>query len=52
MIKEVNDTPVKDMAEYTKAVEAARRRSPAKPVVFLIKRGDATQFVAVEPTQD
>jgi len=52
VIKEVNDTPVKDMAEYTKAVEAARRRSPAKPVVFLIKRGDATQFVAVEPTQD
>jgi serine protease Do len=52
VVKEVNDTPVKDMMEYTHAVEAARRKNPAKPVVFLIKRGDATQFVAVEPTQD
>ena len=51
VIKEVNDTPVKDMAEYSRAVDGARRRNPAKPVVFLIKRGDATQFVAVEPSQ-
>ncbi len=52
LIKEVNDTPVKDMVEYGRTIDAARRRSPAKPVVFLIKRGDATQFVAVEPSQD
>ena len=52
VIKEVNDTPIKDMVEYTHAVDAARRKNPAKPVVFLIKRGDATQFVAVEPSQD
>jgi serine protease Do len=52
VIKEVNDIPVKDMVEYTHAVEAAKRKNPAKPVVFLIKRGDATQFVAVEPSQD
>src|SRR5512132_3669753 len=52
VIKEVNDTPVKDMVEYTHALEAAKRKNPAKPVVFLIKRGDATQFVAVEPSQD
>jgi serine protease Do len=52
VIKEVNDTPVKDMVEYTHAVEAARHKNAAKPVVFLIKRGDATQFVAVEPAQD
>jgi serine protease Do len=52
VIKEVNDTAVKDMVEYTHAVDAARRKNPAKPVVFLIKRGDATQFVAVEPSQD
>ena len=52
VIKEVNDTPVKDMVSYNRAVEGAHRRNPAKPVVFLIKRGDATQFVAVEPSQD
>jgi serine protease Do len=52
VIKEVNDTTVKDLAEYTRAVEGARRRNPTKPVVFLIKRGDATQFVAVEPSQE
>ncbi|HYJ31897.1 MAG TPA: Do family serine endopeptidase [Candidatus Binatia bacterium] len=52
VVKEVNDIPVKDMMEYTHAVEAAKRKNPAKPVVFLIKRGDATQFVAVEPSQD
>jgi len=51
VIKEVNDTPIKNMAEYTRAIDGARRRNPAKPVVFLIKRGDATQFVAVEPSQ-
>jgi serine protease Do len=52
VIKEVNDTPVKDMVEYGRAIDAARKKNPAKPVVFLIKRGDATQFVAVEPSQD
>jgi serine protease Do len=52
VIKEVNDTPVKDMVEYNRAVDGAHRKNPAKPVVFLIKRGDATQFVAVEPSQD
>jgi serine protease Do len=51
VIKEVNDTPVKDMVEYNRAVDGARRKNPAKPVVFLIKRGDATQFVAIEPSQ-
>jgi len=52
VIKEVNDTPVKDMVEYGRAIDSARRRNPTKPVVFLIKRGDATQFVAVEPSQE
>jgi Do/DeqQ family serine protease len=49
VIKEVNDAPVKDVFEYNQAIEKARGKSPKKPVVFLIKRGDATQFVAVEP---
>ena len=51
VIKEVNDTPVKDVFDYNRVLEAARQKNPAKPVVFLIKRGDGTQFIAVEPSQ-
>jgi Do/DeqQ family serine protease len=49
VIKEVNDTPVKDEFEYNAALEKARTKNPKRPVVFLVKRGDATQFIAVEP---
>ena len=49
VIKEVNDTPVKDEFEYNAALEKARAKNPKRPVVFLVKRGDATQFIAVEP---
>ncbi|MGE5177030.1 MAG: Do family serine endopeptidase [Hyphomicrobiales bacterium] len=50
IIKEVNDVTVKDIGDYNKAVDGAKRKNPTKPVVFLIKRGDATQFIAVEPS--
>ncbi|HEX7078616.1 MAG TPA: Do family serine endopeptidase [Candidatus Eisenbacteria bacterium] len=49
IIKEVNDTPVHNAADYNRAVEKAKSKNEKKPVVFLIKRGDATQFIAVEP---
>jgi serine protease Do len=49
IIKEVNDAPVKDVFDYTAAVDKARTKSPKKPIVFLVKRGEATQFVAVDP---
>lgn len=49
VIKEVNDGPVKDDFEYNAALEKARSKNPKRPVVFLVKRGDATQFIAVEP---
>ncbi len=49
VIKEVNDAPVKDEFEYNAALEKARAKNPKRPVVFLVKRGDATQFIAVEP---
>ena len=49
IIKEVNDKPVSDTIEYNAAVEKAKEKNPKKPVVLLIKRGDATQFIAVDP---
>ena len=49
IIKEVNDQPVKDTFEYTAALDKARAKNPKKPVVMLVKRGDATQFIAVDP---
>ena len=48
IIKEVNDAPVKDVLDYNAAVERAKAKSPKKPIVFLVKRGEATQFVAVD----
>jgi len=47
VILEVNDTPIKDEFEYNAALEKAKAKNPAKPVVFLVKRGEATQFIAV-----
>jgi serine protease Do len=49
IIKEVNDQPVKDTFEYNDALDKARAKNPKKPVVLLVKRGDATQFIAVDP---
>jgi serine protease Do len=51
VIKEVNDRSVKDVYEYNDALEQARSKNPKKPVVLLIKRGDSTQFVAVQPEE-
>ena len=52
VIKEVNDQPVKDVTDYNAAVTRARDKNPTKPIVFLIKRGDATRFLAVQPDED
>jgi len=52
VIKEVNDQSVKDVADYNAAVTRARDKNPTKPIVFLIKRGDATRFLAVQPDED
>jgi serine protease Do len=47
VILEVNRTPVKDAAGYTKAVRAAGK---GKSVLFLVRRGDNTIFLAVKPS--
>jgi serine protease Do len=52
VIKEVNDQSVKNVADYNAAVTRARDKNPTKPIVFLIKRGDATRFLAVQPDED
>ncbi len=49
VIKEVNDTKVKDVYDYNAAMERAKSKSPKKPIVMLVKRGDSTQFLAVDP---
>ena len=51
IIKEVNDVPVKNEEEYKSAVEKSRAKNPKKPVVLLLKRGDSTLFVAVQPEE-
>jgi serine protease Do len=48
IVKEVNDEPIKDVLGYNAAINKAKTKNPGKPVVFLIKRGDATQFMAVD----
>jgi len=49
IIKEVNDTKVKDVYDYNAAIDRAKTKSPKKPIVMLVKRGDSTQFLAVDP---
>ena len=49
IIKEVNDTKVKDVTDYNAAIDRAKTKNPRKPIVMLVKRGDSTQFLAVDP---
>jgi serine protease Do len=49
IIKEVNDTKVKDVSDYNGAIDRAKSKNPRKPIVMLVKRGDSTQFLAVDP---
>ena len=49
IIKEVNDTKVKDVYDYNAAMDKAKSKNPKKPIVLLVKRGDSTQFLAVDP---
>jgi len=49
IIKEVNDTKVKDVYDYNAAIDRAKSKNPHKPIVLLVKRGDSTQFLAVDP---
>jgi serine protease Do len=49
IIKEVNDAKVKDVSDYNAAIDRAKSKNPKKPIVMLVKRGDATQFLAVDP---
>ena len=46
VILEVNRAPVKDVAAYTKAVREAGK---GKSLLFLVRRGDNTIFLAVKP---
>ena len=47
VILEVNRAPVKDVGAYNKAVRAAGK---GKSVLFLVRRGDNTIFLAVKPS--
>jgi serine protease Do len=49
IIKEVNDTRVRDVSEYNAAIDRAKTKNPRKPIVLLVKRGDNTQFLALDP---
>ena len=46
VILEVNRKPVKDVDAYRKAVDAAGK---GKSVLFLVRRGENTIFLAVKP---
>ena len=48
VILEVNREPVKDLASYRKAVKAGGK---GKNVLFLVRRGDNSIFLAVKPTE-
>ena len=47
VILEVNRQPVKDVEAYRKAVKAVGK---GKSVLFLVRRGDNTIFLAVKPS--
>ena len=49
VILEVNRESVKDLASYRKALKATAK---GKSVLFLVRRGDNTIFVALKPTSE
>jgi serine protease Do len=48
VIMEVNREPVKDLASYRKAIKGAGK---GKSVLFLVRRGENTIFIAVKPAE-
>ena len=40
--------PLRDVDSY---LQRARERNPQKPIVLLVKRGDSTRFIAVQPEE-
>ncbi|MFZ1948337.1 MAG: Do family serine endopeptidase [bacterium] len=51
MIEEVNGDPATNLSKYNSLMDEAKSRQD-KPVLFLVKRDDASRFVAVKPRQD
>ncbi len=49
VILEVNRTPVKDASAYSKTLKAAGK---GKSILFLVRRGDNTIFLAVKPSAE
>ncbi len=49
VIKEVNDAKVRDVSDYNAALSSAKSKNPRKSIVLLVKRGENTQFVAIDP---
>ena len=49
VVVEVNSAPVKDLSDYNAAVDRAKSKTPSKPIVLLVKRGEITQFIAIDP---
>jgi serine protease Do len=49
VILEVNREPIKDLASYRKALKSAGK---GKSVLFLVRRGDNTIFLALKPSPE
>jgi serine protease Do len=49
VILEVNRKPVENLADYRKAIGATEK---GKSVLFLVRRGDNTIFLAIKPTSE
>lgn len=45
VIQEVNRRPVHDVAQYHRAIAGAEQQ----PVLLLVRRGEATHFIVIEP---
>jgi serine protease Do len=48
VIVEIDRKPVRNLADYRKAIEGARK---GKGILFLVRRGETTLFLALKPPQ-
>jgi serine protease Do len=51
IIEEINREPVGNIGKYNSLMDQAKARKD-KPVLFFVRRGEASRYVAVKPRQD
>ena len=51
LVTSIGGTPVQTVAEVTKVVNESLTRDPRKVITFVVKRGEQTEAIMIQPPQ-